>query len=170
MIILEGSDCVGKTTAAKSLVGWTEARIVHAGVKPPGYDFVGQRMAELQPGFIHDRFHLSAFVYGFLLKCHDTNLTQSGMLGLMRWIRWNRVPVIILFDSDHDDYRKRILARKRVDEFDLEVCCAANRMYQFLVHQDVAGEPFCTTAWDISTMGWPTKEGILGWITMDPSL
>lgn len=169
MIILEGGDGVGKTTAANTLVQMTNTKVVHAGVKAEGYDFIGQRMAELRPGYIHDRFHLSAFVYGFLLKCHPTNLTRRSMLGLMRWIRWNSVVTVILFDSHHVELERRLRERGD-DHFKLSTCLAANQMYEFLVHQDVDGEPFCDTAWDVATMGWPTKEGMQGWLKIDSML
>lgn len=168
-IIIEGPDHVGKTTAAKLLADSTGMRIIHAGVKPDSYNHLTGRMRDLVPEHaIHDRFHLSGFVYGHLCAMHPEDITPARMRVLMKWLRFMNVPVVIMFDGDQVEYKSRMAEKPKEETFGMNVRLIVNEIYGFLSRYTLMGLPFCDIAWDISKKGFPTEEDLLRWTTISP--
>jgi hypothetical protein len=80
MLVLEGSDCAGKTTFLKQLIGRLPKQlsmnhpqsvaIQHFGVLPPDWDYYKDYLDMITVDGISDRFQYSELVYGPVLRGH----------------------------------------------------------------------------------------------------
>ena len=123
MIIIEGADELGKTTLARSL-----GEAVHMS-KPDG---IPDYLNLLQPGKVHDRFHLGAMVYGMALKKHDY-LPWMDFRRLHSAIAMRGWKTIVLYTEHETWYRERLI-RGKPQMFSVETVMDANRCYRELFY------------------------------------
>jgi thymidylate kinase len=64
MLIIEGADCVGKTTLAKKLLRVLDNHVyAHFTRLPSGFDYYWGYVERMSVNIVQDRFHLSEIVY-----------------------------------------------------------------------------------------------------------
>lgn len=163
--IIDGPDHVGKTTAAERLAEMTGQPIVHAGIKPDDFNHVSDRLDQLQLNAIHDRFHLSGYVYGYLMGLHSVgHLNPATMEHMVNSIRdLSRVTVVVLYDGEDDTYYSRATKNPKDEAFPVETMCEVNRWFRCIADQTIGGSPFCDVAWDIA-QGWPRRREFEEWM------
>lgn len=127
MLIFEGPDLAGKTTAAhRALQRLPRHMYRHFGLLPAGFDYFHDYEVHSGHYFVQDRFHMSEVVYGSVCRGR-TPLTPNlyrmvdGMLAL------KGVMTVIICFEDTNLLKDRYSARK--EQFDLGACLAVNSAY-----------------------------------------
>lgn len=136
MLILEGSDDVGKTTAAMRMVflaaqraeveeraAWRyPVRYEHMTRPNAGFDFYRDYMDMVSMFAIADRFHIGGLVWHDAIPYNKLKLIESWLLAVGSFT--------VLFVSDDPDwYTERLEARSRDHMFDAGTLMAANNSY-----------------------------------------
>jgi len=160
MLILEGPDNVGKTTAAELFVKemgdpW---KIDHMSCPDEDFDYFSGYMERLADKTVHDRFHLGGLVYGKLLGLHPTPITPRTLGVVERYIRWRGALIVIMFDGDTEGFAQRLGEKNEM--YDLNAICMANTIYRTLAWRG----NHCHIWHDISRNGWPQVETVRFWM------
>lgn len=148
MLIIEGSDNLGKTTAAKRLVELAaqRAKQVKDGqddVYPVRY----QHMSRPNHAFnfftdyqdmvckyaVQDRFHLGGLVW------HKDVINPHSLRIIEGWLHCLGSIVVVFVCSNEEWYKDRLVSSQRVEMFDVSVLVQANRAFQHLA----SGQHFC---------------------------
>lgn len=114
MIIVEGSDHVGKTTFCKKLVDemkrqGVDSKYEHMSRPKSDFDYFGDYMTQLHGGQVYDRFHYGAYVYGAMLRLHPTEgFTLQSMRLVSRFIHLRGGMIVLIHDSDLKKYSLRL--------------------------------------------------------------
>jgi hypothetical protein len=161
MIILEGSDGTGKTTAAHKLVGITGWKYEHMGVPPESWDYFYDYLDLVKPCTIYDRFHLGGLVYGNLLGLHPTKYNETIVKRLCHNLHWRKCRTAIIYASDSDWFKEHLVTNAKEELYKIEKILDANRIYKALAE---SGE-VCQIGWDISGGDFPTEEVLKEWIS-----
>src|SRR5437016_14437090 len=100
MLILEGSDCVGKTSVAKTLLDLLPGCAYKHHTKPPvhPYNYFGWFLAHTGPRVIVDRLHWSEYAYGTVYR-HGSQLTDHQWKYLELACLSRRATIITLIDD-----------------------------------------------------------------------
>jgi hypothetical protein len=155
MIIIEGPDGVGKTTAARKLCQMGGLTYNRMGPPAPDMDHVSWYLNRIEPTALWDRFHLGEEAYGHL------GFSRRGA-----WIERVRVRheleqvracVILMYASDPASLRSHP-GKELYTEIQIR---AVNRRYQEIAD---------TTTWwtirhDVSKSGFPDDVTLQDWIT-----
>ncbi len=142
MLILEGSDHLGKTTAAKGAVrlmngrGDYPVRYQHMTRQAPSFNFASDYLDMMSLLAVQDRFHLGAIAY------HEKVMPNE----CLRWLEGQiliRASVIVIFVCRNDLWYKERLQKSKGQMFDVDFMVEANRRYvemveKRLVHYDFA--------------------------------
>lgn len=151
MLILEGSDDLGKTTAAKRLVHLAAERAEveernackypiryeHMTRPNSGFDFYRDYMDMVSMFAVADRFHIGGMVWHDAIPYNKLKLIESWLAAVGSFT--------VLFVSDDPDwYLQRLEQNKRKQMFDIETLMQANSTYldmalgafKFPVHHD----------------------------------
>lgn len=166
MIILEGADQVGKTTAARVLakkiathVGVTEDLAYRHMSRPPAdFDHFEGYLSDMTPR-AQDRYHLGAIVYGMMLN-RGTYPHAQRMLLLMRMLRWRGALTIVMYSEDKW-LRENLVARNEM--YNREVILASNLAFMHLASNALNGEPYCQLAYNVTRHGYPSEETLEEW-------
>jgi len=166
MIILEGPDNVGKTVAAKKLVGMVPGgHYVHYSKPPDGFDYWFDYLKDLNPGVVLDRFHLGAIAYGTILGGHEHTVSRVQWACLMRMLRYMGAMTVIMYDSNEESYCKRVAGTTREEMYSAEKQKIVNRVYRTLATAHIeTGVPYCDLRYDLAEHGFPTDETLQSWI------
>lgn len=148
-LIIEGSDCVGKSTLCEQRPpGWG---MVHSSKPSPAClwpDWFMTR-AIMNPYSVFDRLQLGGLVYGHLLGLHPVGgLTIGDFCFFTAKLRRDHsIPTVVLYFSNESEYRTIMESqRKREEMYDITVREQANRLF--------GGLDF-VPMWDISERGYP---------------
>lgn len=101
MLIIEGPDCVGKTTLAKQLLEYLPRHIyTHFTRLPEGFDYYWDYVDRMSRYIIQDRFHLSEVVYSTAIgrECRLDELTYGMIDAKLRML--GGMVVLITADAD----------------------------------------------------------------------
>lgn len=147
MIIVEGPDHVGKTIFCKKLVaemkrkGVADAKYKHMSKPTEDFDYFGDYMSQLWPGYVYDRFHYGAFVYGAMLRLHPTEgFSLESMRLVSRFINLRHGLIVVMKDSDHEEYARRLYQDGKEEMFKLRDMKFANMLFsniQFIDQPDI---------------------------------
>lgn len=136
MLILEGSDDLGKTTAAKRLVrlaaeraeveerpAWRyPVRYDHMTRPNSGFDFYRDYLDIISMFGVQDRFHIGGIVWHDAIPYNKLKLIEAWLTAVGSFT--------VLFVSDDPDwYRQRLDTNKRRQMFDPDTLEAANNSY-----------------------------------------
>lgn len=121
MIVVEGSDLVGKSTLCVELAARIGRPIQHWGPLPQEFDYFESYVRAIGP-YVYDRFILSELVYSAIARGHfklqHWNLLQALMLA--------QGAVVIIMTQDDDTLRARY---KRPEMFKLDLIQEVNLTY-----------------------------------------
>lgn len=130
MIIVEGSDHVGKTTLCNKLIEEMPGAYYHMSKPGPEFDYFGDYLKKLKKGCVYDRFHYGAYVYGAMLGLHPTYGYNADVLcRVSRFIRFNNGLIIVLYDSCAGPYEQRLYSSDRNEMFNPSNILAANQIF-----------------------------------------
>jgi len=128
MIVLEGSDCVGKTTLADILCRQFALTYMHMGPPDAGFDHLGTYVRGYQPDRLWDRYHLGALVYGWALGKSDP--APLDELAVVRtWLR-KKGALVVVVTADADAIAARWKPER--EAYKLETAQLANDAYKRL--------------------------------------
>lgn len=155
MLIFEGSDCLGKSTAADKASAMTGWPIQHMGI-PQNHSIENYVFTSLP--IIQDRFHLGATVYGDMLNLHDTNWTAAGRAKIQE-IALRDHTVVILLSKKNPEFYDTVLSlnKGREEAFNRALIKKANDAYHLL--RDKAH-----FVHDVSVEGFPGTVHLERWI------
>ena len=166
MIIIEGPDNVGKTTAAEGLARFMGEpwHRIHMSKPADDFDYFRDYMERFESNAVYDRFHFGGLIYGHLLGLHPESLTPRRFDILCRYLRWRRTLVIVMVDGDSEGYRAHLGGKEEM--FDVEMLCEANQLFQ----QVCGTHPFVDYYHDISRSGYPGEGSFKLWRRMHDGL
>lgn len=159
MLILEGADQVGKSTAARRLAEMAECPIRHMSRPDPDFDHL---YVDRMDRVIQDRFHLGEIVYGRVLNSGGPYTSAENMRIIQAMLRWSGCLVVILY-AEADFLREQIAKNNREEMYSLDQILMVNEAYRRLALSTNHGEPFCDVSFDV-TDGWPTDKMLQTWL------
>lgn len=162
MIILEGADCVGKTTAAHKLCEIIKARyrsdamtrtLYRHMTKPSNeFDHFADYLHLVHEG-VQDRFHLGSIVYGKMLGCGNYP-TSRKMRCLQRYLRWSGCFTVIM-TAERKWLSDQLDKSAKSEMYAKEQILDANECYKALASSHNREEAWCDLALDVTT-SWPS--------------
>lgn len=166
MIILEGPDQIGKTTAAMRLrqmiAEYTrrpETDCYRHMSKPDlNFDHFESYIAGLG-SHVQDRFHLGAIVYGLLLG-RGSYPSSQHMLIVQRMLRW-RGALTIIMHGEQQWMRENL--KSRAEMYNAEQILVSNQAFAMLAGSTNCGESYCQIAYNVSRCGYPSEETLRFW-------
>ncbi len=165
MLIIEGSDCLGKTTFAKKLVRYVMANshypCIYSWMTRPNedtFDFLYHYKLMINSYTVQDRFHLGALVY------HEDKLPIENLRRIEEWIKLAGGLVVLFYASNEDWYERYINADERGNLLANDILCKANSRFK-----DIVEQPRFNYYFDISHRTFPSDYwvGVIGdhWIS-----
>lgn len=163
MIILEGTDHVGKTHAAQVMCEIVGERLgrppasLYGHMSRPREDFdhVTEYARRVRVG-VQDRFHLGSIVYGRILG-GGTFATARRMRVVQSYLRWSGCHVVV-FLCDRSELARRLTASvNREEMYRHDQILDAGEAYRMLAGASNMGEPYADETVDV-TDRWPTRE------------
>lgn len=136
MLIIEGSDCLGKSTVVKKIASlvtqWDGHPVATAHMSRPNgsFDFFTGYRPFISPYVIFDRFHLGSLAY------HNDVMTKVHLRIIEGWIRSAGGLVVLLYSSDEKWYRDRIEHDPRGNILPVDLMCEANRRFTDIAHSE----------------------------------
>lgn len=144
MIIVEGSDMVGKTTFCRSLVtaiNFSERRnrderfppfvhSSHLSALPPKWNFVNDYLMNRRANevTVWDRYHISELMYREFHSDNTPKLTLSKYMRVDEGLR-SFGALIVVITADPDMLQNRLLNDPREEMFSPETIAAVNKKY-----------------------------------------
>lgn len=168
MIIIEGSDNLGKTVAAHKLSALIadhlklkpDACYRHMTKPPDDFDHVREYM-EMLKAVAQDRFHLGAITYGRLTG-NGNCPTSRDMRMVQRYLRWQGCITVVLH-SERDWLRKQRTSKEEM--YGLETILDVNEAYRALIRTTNRGEPYHDFEHDVSKHGYPDEKKLAEWFS-----
>lgn len=134
MLIIEGTDLVGKTTLAKALVKDLEGHgpwvYRHQTKLPPKWDHPWSYYSHISQFVVQDRFHMSEVVYSKVCRGNNTDLDEERYRLVDAWCRLQG-SVTVLLISTEGFLRKQWdkLAGGRLEMFHIDKVIAVNKRF-----------------------------------------
>jgi hypothetical protein len=143
-LIIEGSDCLGKTTFAKKVVRYVldhdKFPAYYAWMTRPNennFDFLCHYKMIINPCIVQDRFHLGAISY------HKNKLSLQNRMQVEQWIEEQGGMIVVLYASDFDWYEQLIREDERGNLLSWPILCEANKIFTEIAQsQKKLGPPF----------------------------
>lgn len=160
MLIVEGSDCLGKTTMIqkmRKMVSHWNPPILYSHMSRPNEDLFDfdTHYVELMTKFtIQDRFHLGGLVY------HANRFSKDKLDRVESMLHCYRSLVVVLYTSDYSWYRQRLEADTRGNMLALDTMLAANESFHTMVRGTHPLDPEVDFYFDILDGRYPTDEFI----------
>ena len=144
MLILEGPDCIGKTSLANSLLAELK-RIASGHCVDVSYAHIGQEakswdseayLDRLKEFTIQDRWHLSELAYGQVFR-GESNLTEPEALALSKEITRRGCFIVVLFATYDHEYTEMLNRYHKADQelfHDFEKLVLVNDAYRKMAH------------------------------------
>lgn len=152
MLILEGSDCLGKTTFARKLLKVANDLEVfptfYAHMSRPNcvFDFFDDYFDRITTYAIQDRFHIGGIVW------HDA-IEQHALSIIDRWLRTVGSITVVIYASDEEWYEDRLRKDERGNLLSLESMCNANKAYGAMVRSEHPLRPNIDFSFNIKAVG-----------------
>jgi len=130
MLIIEGSDCLGKTTFAKKVVKRVSELgypVVYSWMTRPNesiFDFFLDYRKMINPYSVQDRFHLGGLAY------HHNKIFPRELKIINSWIRSVGGLIVVLFAGDEEWYEQRIREDERGNLLNWPILCEANKIFK----------------------------------------
>lgn len=149
MLILEGSDNLGKTTVAQEIVIQAKALMDHhfqyRHMSRPKEDFDFfldyKKMIKATPlTTVQDRFHLGGLIW------HEDKISRASLKVIEGWVHANFGLVVIFYTEDHTGYRKMLESDTRNQMFGVDKMCQANIEYAAMARGDYPFPVSCDLA------------------------
>jgi broad-specificity NMP kinase len=160
MLIIEGADGVGKTTAALRLCTMSGLERRHMSRPPEDYDHLSEYVDGVHRG-VQDRYHLGSIVYGRMLG-RGTYPTAAEMRLVQAYLRWQGCLVVVL-TADRPWLEERLLQNPKEEMYSNELILDANDSYRSLAHSTNRGEPYADVVHNVSRLGWPNDDNLREW-------
>lgn len=172
MLILEGPDEIGKTTAAKTLVRLAaelaeradngKSRPVfysHMTRQNAAFDFFYDYQDLMSLHAVQDRFHIGSLVY------HHDVITQHRFRIVEGWLATLASFVVVMYAGTDKHYAELLKGCKKDQMFDADEDMHHNRIYRGIAIGDHPYRPHVDAVW-ISTpkMPWPDMNTLRGWL------
>lgn len=132
MLIFEGSDCLGKSTAAKKAVRMVVehdvAPVIYGHMTRPNgsFDFFQNYKPFISPYVIQDRFHLGSMAY------HDGVMTEHHLRIVEGLIHAAGGVVVNIYCSNYHIYEQRIAADTRGNILSVQLMTEANQRFHVM--------------------------------------
>ena len=170
MIILEGTDHVGKTTFAKLLCGLMSAHFggevgghySHMSKPREDFDHLSGYFGGIGP-VVQDRYHLGSLVYGRILR-KGTFPSARRMRIVQAYLNW-RGCITVIFTCQRDVLAKRLAESVSKEEmYRADQILDAGDAYYALTKSTNDGEPYCDFHIDVTDKfpGEKEAENIFG--------
>lgn len=130
MLIIEGSDHLGKTTAAKALVKQAAVdrrypiRYAHMSRPNDTFDFLHDYQDMASKFAVQDRFHLGGIVW------HKGKFTINSLKIVEGRLQALGSVCVVLHTSDEEWYRHVLTTQGKVEMFDIDTIMEANRKFK----------------------------------------
>lgn len=162
MLIIEGSDNLGKTKAAKrllelsrSMAEWEHPTYYSHMSRPhPSFNFSTDYIPRMSVDAIQDRFHLGSLVW------HQGVMTDVKLRWLEGHLRIRGSFIVIFVASDRDWYDKHLQGSPKPEMFGHHALLNANDKYRSLV--DSVDHDIVV---DVSGEKWPDDAMLYEWLT-----
>lgn len=160
MLIIEGSDHLGKTTAAKALVKAAAAhrrypiRYAHMSRPNEAFDFLHDYQDMSSKFAVQDRFHLGGLVW------HKDKITLDSLKIIEGRLMALGSVCVVFYTSDEVWYEKALREKGKDEMFSPEVIMAANRRFKELAEYTVWHD----FMYDVKDGQFPTDVTILNWL------
>lgn len=131
MLVIEGSDNLGKTTLAKKIVRRVSEMgypVVYSWMTRPNeqlFDFFLDYKKMMNPYAVQDRFHLGGLAY------HQDKITPQKLAIINGWIRSVGGLIIVLYAEDEKWYEEHIKADTRKNILDISTMCRGNKYFKW---------------------------------------
>lgn len=159
MLILEGSDHLGKTTVAKKLVEraakYRPAYYAHMGRPPELFDFRYDYLERMAYNVVQDRFHLGALVW------HEDVMTKANLNFIESQLEKYSAMVVVLYHGG--DYERHLDQDERNQLFDRDHLVWANHQYRLMAEGNHPLNPKVDAAWDVQN-GWVLDRTLSYWV------
>jgi hypothetical protein len=175
MLIIEGADNLGKTTAAKTLVKMAgqhadhfasddehivrPVRYVHMSRPNSAFDFFRDYQDMLSLNAVQDRFHLGALVWHTdVLDLHRLRIIEGWLASLGSYM--------VIFYCECDDFYRAWLEQHGKEEmFDVDTIVAANAIYREIVYRQHHLDPRFDQSFAMTEeQMFPDDKTIQGWL------
>lgn len=167
MIIVEGSDNLGKTTACRKLAEMIAEETKrpadqcyrHLSKPPDDFEHVREYM-ERVGAHAQDRFHLGAITYGRLTG--NGNCPSATRMKLVqRYLRWQGC-IVVVVHAERDWLRRSQFNKDEM--YRLDTILDVNDAYRALLRTTNRGEPYHDVEHDVSKDGFPDDKVLRGWL------
>jgi thymidylate kinase len=135
MLLIEGSDCLGKTIFAKKIVRYVSNRglpVSYGWMTRPNeslFDFFLDYKDLIHPYTVQDRLHFSGMAY------HDNKISPVQLQIINSWIRSVGGIIVIFYASSEKFYEQRIRKDNRGNILSWPALCRANTFYKEYVQK-----------------------------------
>jgi len=152
MLIIEGSDALGKTTLAKKIVDKMMEKgysTIYSHMGRPNeqiFDFFWNYKKMINPCFVMDRFHLGGLAY------HYNKITPQQLQIINAWIRSVGGLIVVLYGADEEWYEHRIREDKRGNLLPIVKLLDGN-----LIFKKYAKNNDCDFSFNILPYGFPEE-------------
>ena len=167
MIILEGADNLGKSTAAKTLADILADRMDQpCPVIPhgPPVNALGEYHRDTLAQFaVHDRGHLGWLVWQGLLGCDGQAFDGSKFNGLVSGLRRQRAMVVVLSAAD-DWYIEREMVSGRPEMYEAALRISANRIFRELRFLGTGRHHLVDIHHRVDQEGFPDINHMTNWV------
>ena len=174
MLIFEGPDCFGMTTAAKRLGQLVDQatdedaspetqfpiRYAHMGRPPKAFDFFWDYHDLISKFAIMDRFHLGAMVW------HDDAMNEARLRIIEGWLLSVASVTVIMCSFDDEHYASLLDKDPKQQMFDRDTLMVASQTYAAMAEGTHSLNPRHDHVW-VSTPGhpFPTEDVLQDWWT-----
>jgi len=130
MLLIEGSDNLGKTMLAKKIVRKIAEMglpVVYGWMTRPDenvFDFFLDYKKLLNPYAVQDRFHLSGLAY------HENKIPPRNLQMINGWIHGEGGLIVVMYASDETWYEEHIRKDTRKNILSWPALCTANSFYK----------------------------------------
>jgi hypothetical protein len=161
MLIIEGPDNLGKTTAAKRIVELiTDWPVYYAHMSRPNqtFDFFHHYKSMMSPYAVQDRFHLGSLVW------HEGIMYQSKLRIIEAWLQLQGSLTIIFYSGNRAWYLNRLNESQKDEMFNIDEIMEANEQYIKMMDGSHEEEPRYDFAFDVGSFGFPKDHVLEYWI------
>jgi len=144
-LLIEGSDCLGKTTLAKKIVKKVSEMgypVVYSWMTRPNeqlFDFFLSYKKMINPCAVQDRLHLGGLAY------HENKITSTKLQIINSWIRSVGGLIVVLYAGDEELYEQRIREDERGNLLSWPLLCRGNTFFK----EYAENEGDCDYRWNI---------------------
>jgi len=145
MLIIEGSDLVGKTTLIKALCDEATNQCYpmipqHFGLLPNTWDFFTDYLPYIAPRTVMDRFIMSEVVYGEILR-HHSRISPNYYYMLEHYLNsHDAVTVIVAAEPTFFETHVNRQYEHRIEVFKQDQICRVNQAFLEIINTNKLGD------------------------------